>query len=398
MRFIVLVLLTIAMPYSASAECADEFRSAIQKFYEAGPFHYVSVDSGANYSKKRSGVIDLQNKTEHRIEVFNGSSGRETIAIDHQWWTKDELGWGQPAYTFEISRPEFPVKLFAVSAQTCSLTSSEAPSIKRYDFKPMSKSDTISNNISVDQSTGMIVGYEIHDSSPTGGNVISTYRHDPSIKIEAPTVDMTSRIAQSTASFKEAIAKSDSACRDTVKSIIRNSLAKSFQYKIEGGMHSGVFGMHGIFVPPDSLYYAIDGVPYHGGGSETISIANQWWLKHAGGDWATIEPSPNAQKHANAVSQFFEIFNGDTEHQLGATRCPESKPEPSSQTAIYEYDVYRDGSSGPELSIRRRIYVDLGLDAPIKLERLNSQEQVIQSETRTYDSTLKIYPPTKHDK
>ena len=390
---IVLLLNTTAV---ASADCASDVRDALKKLRTSGPFHFVSQQWNKNFLRQTAGRIDPGRAQHETISVHNGWQGNEVILIGSQSWRNDGLGWQGPWSTSWTHGLVIPNEALKVADQKCTITeTTEGTEIKRYNFGSLATPD-LSHTLLINADNGIIIRYEKVDNSRNGVNVISTYRHDPTIRIEPPIVDMKKRTANALAAFENAVALADQDCRNTVIKLLQTGRETlPFRYKIVGYLWSGVSGMHGTFVPPHSIHNVVDGVPRHGGGSEQISIGDESWVKTAFRDWTRTDvPSflEGAVSAGWSGSLFFDDFLVNTKNHIGNARCPSAGQQAPNQVEFYEYEIYRDTPSGRMLVANQRMHVGRN-GLPEKLEKVGMHGVVIQVQTRSYMPGLKIEAP-----
>jgi len=390
---IILLLNTTAV---ASADCVSDVRDSLKKLRTSGPLHFVSQQWNKNFLRQTAGRLDPGRAQDETINVQNGSRGDDVTLIGSQSWRNDGLGWQGPWLTLWSHGLVIPDEALQVTDEKCTITdATEGTRIKRYDFGSPSTPD-VSHALLTNTVTGTIVRYEKVDNSKYGINVISTYRHDPTIRIEPPIVDMKRRMANALAVFENVVALANQDCRNEVIKLLQmGSETLPFNYKIEGGFWSGVSGMHGTFVPPYSIHNVVDGIPYHGGGSQQIFIGSESWVKTAVKDWTkTSAPSflEGAVSASWAGSLFFDDFLANSRSHIGKARCPGMGQEAPNQAEFYEYEIYRDTPSGPMLVANQRMHVGRN-GLPEKLEIIGMQGVVTQVQIRSYIPGLKIEPP-----
>ena len=165
-----------------------------------------------------------------------------------------------------------------------------------------------------------------------------------------------------------------------------------------GQFWSGVLGMHGIFVPPNSVHNTIDGVPYHGGGSETLMIGSRVWRRGAGEEWIEISnPSPIGAALSASWSGvlFIPGYLDHVPNHVGAAACLDEVEKDHRRYRLYEYAAYLDDFQNVmKLAAKRRLFVDTATDLPAIFEDLDDKGQVARRETRTYDKDITIIPPS----
>jgi len=389
------------LPCAAYADCESEAGKARENILASGPFHYKSRQWNENFDRLQVGMIE-PNKAEHIIESTQSDQrDSERIYIDNQSWENDGFGWLPPlgsTWSHQLTVPETPYPPYqALKTKCLGDVKVEAKSLTGYEVEAKITPHKFLEKIFVDPNTGLTVRYERTGDDPEAINVVSTYRYDSSIKIEPPQIDLASRKAKSLQAFQLAVDSTDAKCRqEAIDTIDHGQTTLPFRYEMVGYFWSGVSGMHGTFVPPNSVHNAVDGVPYHGGGSETVAIGDRAWRRFAGQEWVqTSNPSPMAGAVSTSWSGALFLpgyFNGLTHHIGGAT-CLGEVEKDHGRYRLYEYDVYVDSETARKPVSKRRMHVDTGTGLPVLFEDLGYKGQIVRRETRTYDKDITIVPP-----
>jgi|GEM_PF-3866136 len=402
LKHVVMVLALI--PSAAYADCERDAGKARENILASGPFHYRSRQWNKNFDRLEVGMIE-PNKAQHIVEMTqNGQRGHEWIYIDKQAWHNDGLGWLPPAgalWSHSFTVPESPYQ--ALKTKCLGEVDIEGKSLIGYEVEAkitphkFSKPQMFIERVFVDPNTGMTVQYGRTGDSPEAINVANTYSYDVSIKIQPPQIDLASRKAKSLQAFQLAVDSADAKCRqEAIDTIDRGQTALPFRYEMTGYFWSGVSGMHGTYVPPSSVHNAVEGVPYHGGGSETLMIGNRTWIRLAGQEWVqTSNPSPMASAASASWSgtPFLPGYINGVTHHIGGATCLSEVEKDQGRYRLYEYDVYLDSETARQLVSKRRMYVDTGTGLPVLFEDLGYSGQVRRRETRTYDKDITIAPP-----
>lgn len=403
----IIIVLALAMNHSAAqADCESAADKARENILTSGPFHYTSHQWNKNFDRHRTGTIE-PNKAEHIAVEWSQDGQRisEQIYIGTQSWKNDGFGWLPPlgsSWSHQFTVPDASYQ--ALKTKCLGQVVIEAKALIGYELETRfilytpPPAEVFLEKIFVDPDTGLTVRYERSGGTPEAINVVSTYRYDPSIRIEPPQVDLASRKAKSLQAFQLAVDSADVECRkEVLRTIDHGQTALPFQYKIVGQFWNGVSGMYGTFVAPNSTHNTIDGVPYHGGGLETITIGNRSWQRLAEREWVeTSNPSPMAGAvSASWSSPFFlpAYLNGRTYH-VGRAACLGETEKDHGRYRLFEYDAYVDFETSRNLASKRRMYVDTETRLPLRFEDLDYKGQVIRLETRTYDKDIAIEPPT----
>jgi hypothetical protein len=344
-----------------------------------------------------AGAIELDKAHHQTAFIQNGYRSAEVIYIGTQSWSNDGFGWQGPWQTSWSYGNIVPDKLFAVVSDGCvSSADPKNANLINYAYRPLVQSDRIQYRIAVNVGDRAIVRYEKTDSTPYGINIISTYSYDKTIRITPPKVDMERRLAATLSKFNDIAAETSKDCREALAEVLENWRAYSFSYEIKGGLWSGVAGMHGEYVPPHSVHNVVDGVPYHGGGSETIIVRDQVWTKLPSGTWAktaTFSPLANAVSATWAGSLSIPDFLSGTNYHVGRATCPGVQPHDVDKPEFFELDVYVDSPSGRLFAVRKRMYVDRERLRPVSFETVDPQGRTTQIEARSYSGDIRIDPP-----
>jgi len=422
-RFAWTLVVLLGLSPAALADCESDVKDAIAKMQTSAPFHFVTQEWSRHFMRHSAGRV-VPGKAQHiETQVQNGQRGGETINIGEQAWRNDGLGWLGPWSTSWTRDRVTPWPDLRMVEGTCSTI--DAPSgskTREYRFRTAARApvEPASSVVSifVDIESGLIVRYERLDSpelgidiergviargSPElGAGMISAYRHDATIRIAPPIVDMDRRKAHALATFDKEVEHAEQHCRDTVIKLLQAGREAPFKYKIEGGLWDGILsGMHGAFVPPHSIHSVWEGVPRHGGGSERISIGAGSWAKTPLYDWKKVVRSDwNETAVASPIklwpwgpAPFLDDFLDGAVSYVGSARCPGRGGEAGGAIDYYEYDLYRDTTQGRLRVATQRLYTAPDGARPVKLETIGPQGWVTQVQTRTYMPGLVIEPP-----
>src|ERR1700674_5202354 len=166
-------------------------------------------------------------------------------------------------------------------------------------------------------------------------------------------------------------------------------------------MWSGISGMKGTFVPPNSVHNTIFGAPRHGGETETIQIGERTWMKTEGQGWAAL-PNKSVPAQTNLprltdvifVPDYITVIDTNVVDHIGSSKCLGELTEADRRYRAYEFDLYRDTSTERRLAARRRMFVDYANGLPVLFDSLDVRGQTYQRETRSYESGIAIEPPS----
>jgi hypothetical protein len=396
-RFVWTFVVLLSLPPTAFADCEGDVREAIAKLQTSGPFHYVAQEWNRYFLRQTAGRV-IPGKAEHiESTVQNGSRGGQTIYVGKESWKNDGLGWVGPwstSWTGDRVTPRADLKM--VEGTCSAINASEGPRIKK-EYRFSTSADSVVSFL-IDVESGLIVRYEKLVGRDLGTSMISMYRHDVTIRIAPPVVDMGKRKANAHAAFDKEVEYADQHCRNTVIKLLQAGRDAPFKYRIEGGLWDGILsGMHGAFVPPHSLHMVLEGVPRHGGGSEGVWIGADAWAKTPLHDWRkTTNPSPfSGHEYPGdraGAPPFLDLLVGTVSH-VGRAECRSQADEAGAQIEYYEYDLYRDTTEGRLRRGTQRLYTGPDRSRPVKLETIGELGRVTQVQTRTYVPGLVIEPP-----
>ncbi|MCP4098159.1 MAG: hypothetical protein GY748_18155 [Planctomycetaceae bacterium] len=299
MRFFsIFALILFGLLSPAFAACDEEVRDALGKFWQSGPFYYVSQKWNINFMRQMAGKIAPGNIEHRTLQVYDGIEAGEEILIGNKSWRDDGLGWMGPhfaSWSHDVGIPkDFQFFQFIENASCAGDVEIAGSIYRKFNYKPgsfskLSTAKEEKHTIYVDPANGLIARYERTSKNESFIKMVSTFRFDNSIRIKPPAVDLQGRKEKSIRVFNEVVEKSDPNCRNSVSDIINTAQNHyPFEYEIIGSLWSGVSRISGKFVPPYSISYYIHGVPYHGGDSEIVLINKAGWSRRKGEDWSEL--------------------------------------------------------------------------------------------------------------
>jgi hypothetical protein len=200
MRLMIVCAVVLALiPAAAWADCMRDAIKARQMILASGPFHYESKRWSGDTEVKIYGLIEPF-WARHIFITRNTSKGQvtqERISVSGQNWLKGDSGWFQPVGIHTVTGWELiPFQMnnyegWGVHSAKCfGQVEVEGKSLVGYELVKTG----ISEKLFVDPSSGLTVRQEEALTpppilQPVSFNTISTFRYDPSIKIEPPQVD-----------------------------------------------------------------------------------------------------------------------------------------------------------------------------------------------------------------
>jgi hypothetical protein len=370
----------------AAADCEDEAYAARTSIFRSGPFYFETTRfSGANYRVRECGELDPF-KAEHARSCGPNEDRREYISLENGAWENDGFGW----YSVSSSgswrqRTKLPSLSLGrpFSHVTChGRVRIDGRDLNKYEFA-IQTGDRVSfaETVFVDAGSGRPVRLETSGPRIPEGSV-TIYRHDPLIRIEPPPVDLARRRARSLRHFQDVVQDTEPACRDEVLTALRRGQAASFQYDLRRFFHTGLSGMHGVFVAPGSIHNRMLSRRIE---MELIAVGEKIWRRvdpqwvEAGDlrrdvDWIVSELTPNPD-------------------HVGHVRCLGKVTICGREYRVYHYDLYRDQNSALKFHETRRVLVEDVTGLPwqtVGLWRSGARGWV---ETRWYDPALTIEPP-----
>jgi hypothetical protein len=373
------------LPQLALANCDEEARAARTRASSAGPLHFESMIWSANFNRRRCGHVEPGRAQYDRSCTRAEGSDHERLWIENLGWTSDGLGWRGPHqsnWTHQGIAPESMFPFQVIDTKCLAPVRIDGVDLKAYEFVVRTHGRRQVETLFVNATTGLPVRFDTRPDGRDGVSTQTTYRYDAALRLDPPVVDLGKRWATAMERFNAAVARSDPACRSELLDVIRRGGSAAFRYEIKGDLWDGVWGVNGIFVPPRSLHYRIEGVPYHGGGSELITIGDDDWIKTVSADWKVLE-----RRSANTM---IDSFVPSAEY-VGYAQCLGSTEIEGQAYLIYEYDFYADVDAARQRGGTRRILVDATTQFPARVEHTTNYGR--QSEVRHYDTALRIKPP-----
>src|SRR5262244_743076 len=110
--------------------------------------------------------------------------------------------------------------------------------------------------IFADEQSALPVRSETRGRSDANAGSITIYRHDTSIRIDPPTVDLEKRWSESLQRLSEDVDKGDPACRAEFFAAVQRGRMAGFEFAINGSFESGL-GVAGTFAPSDAIQYSL---------------------------------------------------------------------------------------------------------------------------------------------
>jgi hypothetical protein len=387
----ILTLILVLLPSAGRADCEGDARRAREMILASGPFEYKSRQWNEKFDRLEIGLMEP-----NKYHIVTKRQNNQRVSIGEQSWENDGFGWLGPRRAIWDHSDILP-QAWAPSAKCLGTVVVDERSLIGYEQNAKTYTNNYIEKLFVEPGSGLTVRYERVLSSGFGFNVVSTYRYDASIKIEPPKVDLAERQRKSLQAFELAATSADPRCRqEVIDTIDRGQTTVPFQYEIVGRFWNGVSGMHGTFVPPGSVHNIVDGIPYHGGGSETLTINGQAWKRLAGKEWVSTS---RASPLAGAVSAswsgplVFPSYIIGVSDFIGGATCLGEVETRRGRLRLYGYELYRDSATARKFVIARRVFVDPTTGLPAIFDDLDHNGQVVRHENRLYDKGITLTPP-----
>src|SRR5262249_26033224 len=130
--------------------------------------------------------------------------------------------------------------------------------------------------IFADEQSGIPVRFETRGRSDANAGSIRIYRHDTSIRIDPPTVELDKRWAESLQRVAEQVETGDPVCRAEFIAAVQRGRMAAFEFSIKGSFESSP-GVAGPFGPSDAIHYWITSLG--GDFGETLAAGGRAWAK-----------------------------------------------------------------------------------------------------------------------
>jgi len=236
--------------------------------------------------------------------------------------------------------------------------------------------------IFADEQSGIPVRFETRGRSDANAGSITIYRHDASIRIDPPTVDLEKRWSESLQRLSQEVEKGDPACRAEFFAAVQRGRMAAFEFAIKGSFESST-GVAGTFVPSDAIHYWITSLG--GDFGESLAAGGRAWAKKPDG-WV------DARGKTDFTDKVITSLFPPTEY-VGRVACSGNVSVDGRDYDSYEYDFYRDSESARALYSHRSMLVEKESGIPfqnVSVSRTHTRQWV---ETRRYDPTLTIQTP-----
>jgi hypothetical protein len=398
MRRLVLVLLACFWGVPAAAYCEDEAGAARARAWNSGPFHFETTRWSKDFRTRACGEI-LPDVAESQRSCDAGAGiEHETVWIGDRRWEKDSAGWRGPYSTIRTHQDRMPVPEapFSANQAICSgRVVIDGRAANKYEFIKQIGDRVWVETIFTDEQSGIPIRFETRGRSDADVGAVTVYRHDASIRIDPPTVDLEKRWSESLQRLSQEAQKGDPACRAEFFAAVQRGRMAAFEFAIEGSFESR-FAVAGTFVPSDAINYRFTSLSFgafgkFGAFGETVAAGGRAWTRKS---WSSPEDWLEApEKLEFAEKIVMSLFPG-SEH-VGQVRCSGKVSMDGRDFDMYEYDFYRDSESARALDSHRSMLVEKASGIPfrnVSVSRTNARQW---EETRRYDPTLTIQTPPR---
>jgi hypothetical protein len=232
--------------------------------------------------------------------------------------------------------------------------------------------------IFADEQSGIPVRFETRGRSDANAGSITIYRHDTSIRIDPPTVDLEKRWSESLQRLSEEVEKGDPACRAEFFAAVERGRMAAFEFAIKGSFESSL-GVAGTFVPSDAIQYWYFG--------QTLAAGGRTWIKKSWPDGWVEAPGKT-----DLTDKIIKSLFPPSEY-VGRVACSGKVSVDGRDYDSYEYDFYRDSESARALYSHRSTLVEKAGGIPFQTVSVSRTRTPQWVETRRYDPILTIQTP-----
>ncbi len=256
MRRLVIALVACVWGVPAASRCEDEADAARSRAWNSGPFHFETTRWSKDFRTRICGeIIPGIAQRERSCDAAAGTE-RETVWIGDRKWEKDRAGWRGPysAIWTHQDRVPAPEVLFSAGQVTCSgRVVIDGRALNKYEFAKQIADRVWVETIFTDEHSGVPVRFETRGRSDASSGSIAIYRHDPSIRIDPPAVELEKRWSESLRHLSQEAQKSDPVCRAEFFTAVQRGRMAAFEFEIKGSFESIPCCLTGTFVPSDAI-------------------------------------------------------------------------------------------------------------------------------------------------
>lgn len=387
LRRLVIALIACVWSVPAASRCEDEAQAARTRVWNSGPFHFEMTRWSRDVRTRICGeIVPGIAQRERSCDAAVGTE-RETVWTGDRKWEKDSAGWRGPyatiwAHQDRVPAPGMP---FSASQVTClGRVVIDGRAMIKYEFAKQIADRVWVETIFADEDSGLPFRFETRGRGDAGSGATAIYRHDPSIRVDPPSVDFDKRWSESLRRLSQETQKGDPVCRAAFFSAVERGRMAAFEFEIKGSVESIPCCLTGTFVPSGAIHYGFKVV----GGvfGETIAADGRAWAKRSPGSWAETAPKPNV------VDKIVRTLFPPPEH-VGQVKCLGGVSVDGREHDWYEYDFYRDRESARTLYSHRSMIVEKATGTPFRTASVSRTYAHQWVETRRYDPALTIQAP-----
>jgi hypothetical protein len=258
LRRLVVALIAGVWAVPASSQCEDEARAARARVWNSAPFHFEITRWSKDVRTRTCGdIVPAVAQHERSCEATAGVAEHERVWIGDRKWEKDRAGWRGPypaiwTHQDRVPSPEVP---FSGGQVTCpGRVVIDGRATNKYEFAKQLADRVWVEAIFTDADSGLPVRFETHGRSDASSGLIANYRHDSSMRIDPPTVDLDQRWSESLRQLSQEAEKGDRACRAAFFAAVQRGRLGAFKFEINGSFESRL-GVAGVYVPSDAIHY-----------------------------------------------------------------------------------------------------------------------------------------------
>ena len=254
----------------------------------------------------------------------------------------------------------------------------------KYEFAKQIAERVWVETIFTDAHSGLPVQFETGGRSNASSGATAIYRHDPSIRVDPPSVDFDKRWSESLRRLSQEAQKGDPACRAKFFTAVQRGRVAAFEFEIKGSFESIPCCLTGTFVPSGAIQYGFKVV----GGvyGETIAADGRAWAKRSSDSWAETAAKPNV------VDKIVRTLFPPSDY-VGQVKCLGGVSVDGRDHDWYEYDFYRDSESARSFYSHRSMIVEKATGIPFRTVSVSRTYAHQWVETRRYDPALTIQVP-----
>jgi hypothetical protein len=390
LRRLVIALMAFVWAVPAASHCEDDAQAARARLWNSEPFHFEITRWSKDVRKKFCGeIVPGVAQRERSCDAVIGPA-RETAWIGDRKWERDSAGWRGPYSTIWTHQDRMPAPLTSFSAGqvTCfGRVVIDGRAMNKYEFAKQIADRVWVETIFTDEHSGLPVRFETRGRSDASSGATAIYRHDPSIRIDPPSVDLDKRWSESLRLLSQEAQKGDPVCRAKFFSAVQRGRMAAFEFEIKGSFESIPCCLTGTSVPSGAIRY---GFTVLGGTfGESIAADGRVWAKQSSYPRDRWRETP---EKLNVVEKFVRTLFPPSEH-VGQIKCLSNVSVDGRDHDWYEYDFYRDTESARTFYSHRSMVVEKASGLPFRTTSVSRTYAHQWVETRRYDPALIFQAP-----